>query len=145
MLSPRGSINCTRSDRPPLAALVGKNPGNRMAYEYMIASFLIRREIDSAGTHTAGLRTLNYPKIPRLYEEALLLYGFLTGKDPDLSGYAISDETMSSFKHFCALFYSKHGGRAGDAYRDLIGPFGNSYFFYYLYGFPKARVADENS
>ena len=125
---------------PPLATLVKENPQNRMAFEYLIASYLIRREIDSVNKYVSGLRELNYQKIPRLVQEALLLYAFLTEKSPELHGYTLSDEVMESFERFCAIFYSKHGGRTSDAWGDLSASFGDSYFFFYTYGFSNAMV-----
>jgi hypothetical protein len=133
------------NDGPPLAALVRENPRNRMAFEYLIASFLIRRELDSLAGYTAGLRALGYDKIPRLYEEALLLNSALTGKAFDLSGYAISGGTTASFEHFCSICYSKHKGNAGAARNDLAAAFGGSYFFYYLYGFSGTTVPNERN
>jgi len=133
------------SDMPPLAALIKENPYNRMAFEYLIASLLIRREIDSLDRLVPGLRTLKYDKIPKLFEESLLVYAFLTGRNPDLCGYAIRSETMASFDEFRAILYSKHGGRTRDAYKELVIRFGDSYFFYYLYGFSKAKVPDEKA
>ena len=131
------------SGAPPLAMLVKENPHNKMAFEYLIASWLIGRRIDSVTNRVSGLRELKYQKIPRLYEEALLLDAFLTEKNPDLCGYTLSEDAMQSFEKFCAILYSKHGGRPNDAFDDLSASFGGSYFFYYVYGFSNAKAIHE--
>jgi hypothetical protein len=122
------------SDKPPLSILVKENPANRMAFEYLIASFLIGRNLDSIALYTGRLRELQYSKIPRCVEEALLLYSFLTEKTPELFGFTVSQESMESFERFCSILYTRHGGRAGEALQDLSVSFAESYFFYYVYG-----------
>jgi hypothetical protein len=133
------------TDISPLTALVEKNPNNKMAFEYLIASLLGQRKIDSLDRYVEGLRALNYERIPKLFEEALLLHASITKKEPDLRGYSISGEAIASFNEFFTILDLQYGGRIRDAYRDLIGRFGDSYFFYYVYGFSKAMAPDEKS
>jgi hypothetical protein len=129
----------------PLTALVEENPSNRMAFEYLIASLLIQGQIDSLDRHIEGLRALNYQRIPKLFEEALLLHAFVTHKDPDLRGYAISAGTTASINEFFTILYSKYGGQTRDAYDELVNRFGDSFFFYFFYGFSKAKAPDEKN
>ena len=131
-------------DMSPLANLVKENPQNRMAFEYLIASYLIRRQIDSVNYYIGKLRELKYQKIPRLYEESILLSTFHTEKTPELYGYTLSNETMESFERFFAILYTKHGGRTEEAFNDLSASFGDSYFFYFVYGFSNARMMHGN-
>jgi len=130
--------------RPPLSLLVKEHPQNRMAFEYLVASFLIGRQLDSVAAYTGELKELQYAKIPRLYEEALLLYSFLTEKTPELFGFTVSQESMESFERFCSILYTQHGGRADEALQDLSASFGNSYFFYYVYDGSKLEAGNAN-
>jgi hypothetical protein len=129
----------------PLKALLEQNPNNKMAFEYLIATHLGQRTIDSLDQYIDGLRALNYGRIPRLFEEALLLNAYLTKKEPDLRGYTISNETYRSFNEFFTILEGKHGGSKRDAYRELVDTFGDSYFFYYVYGFSKAMANDKKN
>jgi hypothetical protein len=128
---------------PPLAALVNENPRNKMAFEYQIAWHLIRRNLDSLSACVSGFRDLGYTKLPRCYEEALLLYASTAETKPDLCGYAISSEAMTGFENFYSLYYEKHHGRADEAYNDLAVSCKGSFFFYYLYGISTANAIHE--
>ena len=132
------------SGTPPLSLLVKEHPKNRIAFEYLVASFLIGRQLDSAAAYTSKLKELEYTKIPQLYEEALLLYSFLTEKTPELFGFTVSRKSMESFERFCSILYSQHGGRADEALQDLSASFANSYFFYYVYGGSKSGAGNAN-
>ena len=152
-LSSREEIRSTRSSMlkkefimtgiPPLAALVNENPRNTMAFEYLIAWHLIRRDLDSLTTYVAQFRERAYQKLPRCYEEALLLYAFIADKKPDLCGYAVSSDAMAGFEKFYSVYYEKHGGRPDEAYHDLAVSCGGSFFFYYLYGISTVNVIHE--
>jgi hypothetical protein len=131
------------SGKPPLSLLVKEHPKNRMAFEYLVASFLIGRQLDSVAAYTSELKEWQYAEIPRLCEEALLLYSFLTEKMPVLFGFTISQESMESFERFCSILYTQHGGRADEALHDLSA-FTNSYFFYYVYGGVKPEEGNAN-
>lgn len=124
------------SESPLLPDLVRENPRNRMAFEYLIATFLIKREVDSVSAHCGGFRELGYRKIPRLVQEALVLSMFLKEKKPEFFGYRLDEGTMASFEGFFSILYKKHGGRPGEAFDDLATEFGNSFYFYFVYGIP---------
>jgi hypothetical protein len=126
---------------PPLSTLVRENPQNRMAFEYLIGWYLIQRNLDSLVDYIGEFRELKYQTMPRLYEEALILYAALTGKKPDLAGYTLSTEAMESFERFYAVFYEKYKGRPDEALNELVTSCGNSYYFYYLYGFSGGTVS----
>lgn len=128
---------------PPLAALVKENPHNRMAFEYQIAWYLICRNVDSLSAYIAQFRERGYQKLPRCYEEALLLYAATADKKPDLCGYSISSDAITGFEIFYSIYHDKHGGRANEAYHDLAESCRGSFFFYYQYGISTANVTHE--
>jgi hypothetical protein len=128
---------------PPLAALVRENPRNRMAFEYLIAYFLMTRNVDSLANYAGIFHDLKYPKIPLLVEEALLLSGAFGENKPELSGYSPSQEASASFSKFYDVFFTMHGGNPEQAFNDMVQSCGYSYFFYYTYGFSKANINDK--
>jgi hypothetical protein len=128
---------------PPLAALVNENPRNKMAFEYQIAWHLICRNVDSLSAYTAQFRERGYQKLPRCYEEALLLYAATADKKPDLCGYSISSDAITGFEIFYSLYHDKHNGRADEAYHDLAESCRGSFFFYYLYGMSTANATHD--
>jgi hypothetical protein len=131
------------SGTPPLDSLVRQNPGNKMAYEYAIASCLIERDLDGIARYAGLLHEFQYPAIPLLLEEALLLRSALQGNQPELFGYRLSTETNASFMKFCTIFFTNHKGNRDEAFNDLAESCGYSYFFYYLFGFSKAIINEK--
>ena len=81
-------------------------------------------------------RTLDYPRIPRLCEEAMAIMPAVSGKGAVLSAQFVRPETMERFRRFSEVI-ARHNGSAKDAQDELAGSFGDSYFFYYLYGYGK--------
>jgi hypothetical protein len=126
----------------PLEPLIKENPKNRMAFEYFIAQNLIERNIDTLVRYVGLLRELHYPKIPRLFEEALLLGGAFEDGKAVLGGYGLSGESAASFERFSSILYDKHGGRSGEACTDLAESCGDSFYFYYVYGYSKSIVTN---
>jgi hypothetical protein len=123
-----------------LAALLKENPANRMTFEYFIATNLVGRNLDTLVRYAGLLQGLGYGKIPRLYEEALLLGGAFSPDKAEVDGYQLTHETAAAFTRFSNILNDKHGGRAGEALDELTGEFGESFFFYYIYGFSKAII-----
>ena len=53
--------------------LLNKDRYNRMAFEYLMASYMLVSDLDSFTDNIYRFNDFNYPQIPRLYEEAILL------------------------------------------------------------------------
>jgi hypothetical protein len=117
-----------------LPELLERNPRNRMAFEYMIAQYLLARNLDSLSACTRYFKMLDYPEIPQLYEEALTLMSMVFGKETVLSSLSVRPEAMERFRRFSEVL-AKYKGSTLDAQDELAGSYGSSYFFYYLYGY----------
>jgi hypothetical protein len=57
-----------------LAALLKRNPRNKMAFEYLMACYLVTGQVDKIVANVGKLREFGYERIPPLYEEAILIY-----------------------------------------------------------------------
>ncbi len=113
--------------------LLDANPHNRMAFEYLMAHYLLNRDLDGLARNIHRLSDLDYAEIPRHYEEALVLYGATMGWTPRVPGRMISPETVRRFEEFRRIL-TGHGRDVAGARRELAGAFGNSYFFYATFG-----------
>jgi Family of unknown function (DUF6057) len=115
-------------------ALLEANPTNRMAFEYLMAYYLLSRQLGGFAAQLPKMRRLNYRGIPRSYEEAILIYEAESGKRADRSGRTISSEALQDFTGF--LSAASAAGVAGPqaASRALAPRFGNTYLFYYTFG-----------
>jgi hypothetical protein len=87
-----------------LALLLSANPRNKMAYDYLMGTFLLTGQEENVVKSMAMLRNFGYDEIPRHCEEATLAY--LAKKNTasiNLYGYKIRAETVRRFESFRAL------------------------------------------
>ena len=83
-----------------LVQLLRCNPTNRMAFEYLMAHYLMKLELDKVVDRLWQLEAFKYQGIPRHYEEALLLYEQARGSHLELAGRKVRPETMERFRRF---------------------------------------------
>ncbi len=124
------------SDYPPediLLALLEKNRQNRMAFEYLMALYLLTGQLDKFIENLNYLDDLDYSEIPRHYEEAILVYTSVSKKLVNLRGRRLSPQSHQRFKGFLETF-NRYGGNNQAAFSELAKNYGDSYFFYYTYG-----------
>jgi hypothetical protein len=111
------------------------NTKNKMAFEYFMSYCLLEGQIGRFTKHLHRLKYFNYPKIPRHFEEALLIYNQLTGgKGVTLPEKEISQQTIRRFGDFNKIFarYKKDktaARRELTKYRDTYWFYG---FYYYM-------------
>ena len=111
-----------------------KNTRNKMAFEYFMTYCLLEGQIGRFMKHLHRLNYFDYPKIPRHFEEAMLIYNQLTGgKGVTLPGKEISEETIRKFNDFNNIM-AKHKKDKKAAYSDLK-KYRDTYWFYGLYYF----------
>jgi len=116
-----------------LQALLEKDPHNKMAFEFLMAYYLCDRRTDRVVAGVDRLKDLSYRRIPRHYQEAIIvLWGVPTGSPP-IAGYRLDPETIRSgedaWKTMGVAPTREEGRRRG-----MAAGFGDTYFFYYLYG-----------
>jgi len=111
-----------------------KNTSNKMAFEYLMSYCLLEGQIGRFVKHIQQLNYFDYPKIPRHFEEALLIYNQLTGgKGISLPGKNISEQTIRKFDDFNNI-KAKYKNDIKAARRELI-KYRDTYWFYGLYYF----------
>ncbi|MBN1854419.1 MAG: hypothetical protein JW829_16935 [Pirellulales bacterium] len=125
-------------DKCSLPELLDQNKHNRMAFEYLMASYLRNREVLDIVNNIGRLSDFNYTAIPRACEEALVIYINLTGEMPDLHGYEISQESLDRFQRFLNVL-NKYDDKQ-TALFEVAEKFGDTYFFYNIYGFSGSQL-----
>ena len=115
-------------------ALLRDNPANRMAYEYLLNTYLLNRALDRFVSHLDGLERAGFTRVPRHWQEAIALWEAKTGKRLALSGYQIDPAVYAQFASFSAVVAPlQQGGADRETLLRAAGPdFGNTYFFYYI-------------
>ncbi len=116
-----------------LTGLLGHNPNNKMAFEYLMTCYLLAGQLDKITANIGRLDQLGYQDVPTLYEEAMLIYYGSRGQQLDLNELNIKRETLERYKRFVRLYNSMQAHDRQVVLRQLIREFGTSYFFYYKF------------
>ncbi|KPJ56285.1 MAG: hypothetical protein AMS16_02715 [Planctomycetes bacterium DG_58] len=120
-----------------------RNRRNRMAFEYLMAYFLLQKRPDLVVANLHRLADFDYVGIPRHYEEAILVHRRLNpDAKQDLRGRRVRPETVERFRGFYrdVLHYERSkGAEKGAALRTLTERWGNTYFFYFTFGHSEPR------
>jgi len=130
------------------APLLQQNPHNKMAFEYMMATYLLTGQVEKIALNISSLNEIGYKKMPRHYEEAMLVYAALrqlrSGEKTILRGLPISLKTIQRFQEYNAagmkaqLLYGKK--KNPEMIRQyLVKDFGDTYMFYLNFGLPRVR------
>ncbi len=123
------------------------NPHNRMAFEYLMAYYLLTGNLVGFVGNLDRLEVLGYRQMPRHYQEAILVYKGMGGKEVDLKslGFEVGLETRQRFREFNAARARIHTALPGDriqAAQRLAREHGDTYFYYYVdQVLPKLRSA----
>jgi hypothetical protein len=115
-----------------LTSLLEHNPGNKMAFEYLMGCYLLAGQLDKVAENIGRLNQLGYQDVPTLYEEAMLIYYGSRGQKLNLKELNIKRETIERYKRFVQLCNSMKTQNQQVVLQRLMGEFGTSYFFYYF-------------
>lgn len=113
--------------------LLEKNGTNRMAFEYLVSSCLIKKQLNRFAELIQRCAEFGYPKMPRHFEEASLVYVYGMRKPLYLAGYPPTDEARRRVDDFSKTM-ARYGGNEQAAYSELAKRHRGSYFFYNTYG-----------
>ena len=108
-----------------LRVLLGSNPSNKMALDYLLCYDLLTKDLDAfVGDFDPALTRST------LYEEALLIYLAAKGgvTEENLRHYHITPQTLERFNRFVTIY--KQDGGSG---RNLTRDFGKTYWYYFYF------------
>jgi len=118
-----------------LSLLLEKNSQNRMAFEYLIAWYLLNKQLGKFVSNIERLRDFGYIELPTHYEEAALIYVYSAGKGVALGGYQSSPTLRRQIEDFSRILRG-YGADKRAAFNDLARNYRDTYFFYYIYANP---------
>jgi hypothetical protein len=127
-----------RSLEHDLLALLKVNRRNRMAFEYLMALYLLAGQVDKVAENIGRLDDFDYPGLPRHYEEALAMHVVRRVAQGDKvklpASRPIRQETFARLREVNRrLVAAAEAGRSmAEVVRALEPEFGDSYFFYCL-------------
>lgn len=112
---------------PELLYLCEQDPANRMAFEYLMSHLLLSNQITRFAVNVHRYKHFDYPAMPRMYEEALLVYKLGVDEVTFAQlGLTVSPETEQRFKAYYDV--SQHGDS-----EHLRREFGDTYWYYMNY------------
>ncbi len=127
-------LTVTPPERMPAA--LRRDPPNRMAFEFLMARYLVMRDVETVVRLLPRAAAFNYPATPPLYEEAAMIFARVSrekldtsGPEVTINGSRISRQTLSKVRQLDAATASGRSG-PGEISR-VAGELGLTYFRYY--------------
>jgi hypothetical protein len=112
-----------------LQDLLKNHPENKMAYEYLLASLLLDRNLDGFASAVQNLRYYGYKRMPLHIEEALIFYNFYENKNLVPEGYSFRQENINRFNDYARAYTAYRSDRKVAAY-ELGKKYGKTYWYY---------------
>lgn len=110
------------------------NPSNRMAFEYLLAHYLLTFDMEGFASLASRLKDF-YSELPTHVQEALLHFGNVNGwLPPGIDRSAIDSENQSRFQRFVNLWTLVQNEPPENAWQALAPEFGGTYWFFYIFG-----------
>jgi tetratricopeptide (TPR) repeat protein len=116
-----------------LQILLEQNPHNKMAFELLMAHYLCEGRPDKAVENLPRLKDFSYSRVPRYYQEALVIHTLSTGRPPRSPGFEIDPAVLQRAEGFRRIVAGAANPQAAVAAAREAG-LDDSYFFYLAYG-----------
>lgn len=112
-----------------LYALLVNYPENKMAYDYLLASLLLDRNLKGFSRVITDISNYNYKKLPVSYEEALIFYSSFEKQNFIPEGFSLSQETIEKFRNYAETF-SRYSDTPSLLEKELKLKYGSTYWYY---------------
>jgi hypothetical protein len=110
-----------------LFSLLRGNPQNRMAYEYLMSSYLLQKDLDKFLEFLPLVKSMRFGELPLAYQEALAYTKTLVKEWPAaLNEYKINDSVNNHLKAYAGAFMN--GGSKNPA--AMKQSFGRTFWYY---------------
>jgi hypothetical protein len=127
-------------DDSVLNNLLNSNPGNRMAWEYLIAYYLLTGQPSKIIGEIGRYRDFGYTHLPASWDQALCIS---LRQDPAMNSATLPvlprRETTECYERFLGTWAVHQDSRPASA-AALEPSFGSTYFFYYVFGFVRGKM-----
>ena len=110
-----------------------ENPGNRMAFEYLMAHYLITNNLDGFIQALPRAQTFGVASLPRHYQEAVLLYEAKTGGEVAPWSSQVHPEIRAQFRDFVAIVAPPGARPTPGQALAAAGAFRHTYFHHHVF------------
>ena len=115
-----------------LKRLPQETPDHRLAFEYLMAYYLLKHERAELVSRLPLLRPLGYDHLPRHYAEAVLVHSLETRTPVNAQGWTIPPDVQSQFREIESVVKNARGN--SQAVFDVLAPkYGDAYTFYSMF------------
>jgi len=112
-----------------LSIMLAENPHNRLAFEYLMACYLIRKDLKGFMEHIYLMKGMDYKEIPVVYQEAVLyVLSLSSGAAGNDHRFPVSEYTKKRMQAYADIYT-----RYPDAKDLLKQEFSGSYWYYLHY------------
>lgn len=109
------------------------NPSNRLAFEYLLAHYLLTSDMKGLASVAPRLKDF-YRDPPTHVQEALVTFRNLNDSlPPGVDGSAIDRQLEPRFASFVSLWARYQDGPPKDAWNALAPSFGDTWWFFYVF------------
>jgi hypothetical protein len=113
--------------------LLERNPQNKMAFEYLVAYYLLNANVKKILDCVPAFRVMNYTKIPRHVQEALIVAATaIPNFDLNKLKGLIEPMNYRRFMEYRKVI-PRHKNDLISARQDLLTRFGDSYWYFLMY------------
>ncbi|NLM67990.1 MAG: hypothetical protein GX180_12595 [Enterococcus sp.] len=116
-------------DQINLGDLLFNHPQNKMAFEYLMVSLLLEKNLGEFVRIIPRIKDYGYKQLPVHFEEALLFYNSHENKNIMPEGFSIRPETFRRFQDYTTTFYTYRNNRTAAA-KELNKRYGKTYWYY---------------
>ena len=118
--------NWNRMDNMLICSLID-NPKNQIAYEYLMAYYLLQKDFDNFLKYFGLMNTFNYPKVPLAFQQALVyVYTLSPQIRESLMSVSIDRKVSEGIQNYASIY--KQGNEAAKLL--LKNDFGDTYWYY---------------
>ena len=127
----------TKDPHRKLLKFYSSNPGNNMAFEFLVAGYLLKHNIGGVVALLPQFKKQGHEIFPKAVEEVLMIYVSRQGSNSSaLSDYAISKNTVDEFSDFSNLV-ANVDSQAERMKR--VSKYKHTYWYYILFSSPYAK------
>jgi hypothetical protein len=128
-----------------LELLLKRNPNNKMAFEYLIAYYLLTGNLNAIVNYFPAFGFFKYSQIPRYVQEALLIIASLDSNlDQNQLNSYVQPITRQHFLNYQQIL-NKYKGNISGAKPELQTQFTDTYWYYLMYVRPEARQSEKQN
>jgi hypothetical protein len=131
----KGSMDCAVGGiafESMLKRLLQDTPDHRVAFEYLMASYLLKHQRAEVVQCLPLLGALGYKGLPRHYAEAVLVHSLETRTPADARGYVIPADVQGQFREIAGVVRNA-GGDKQTVFDTLASKYGDTYTFYSMF------------